>query len=1288
MNEAIVDAGAMRQIGPYELEGTIAEGAMSVVHLGVDRTTGERHAIKVLSGTQIGDVESFRREINTLRRLRHPGIVVVHHTGLLDGVPWYSMEHLAGGTLRELWDGASEADRQKGIWIVQALCEPLAFLHGEGIVHRDLKPDNIAFRGDGTPVIMDFGLISRFGARVGRDAIEVGGAIIGTVDYMAPEQVRSEYVDARADLYSLGCILHEAITGRPPFQGGPWDVMQQHLDAPSPPRPSARTALASDRLDEIVTKLLAKAPADRFGYAVDVARAIADVSHHPCPPATDSRVYLYRPGFVGRTSAMKRIEAVLDRCRARNAGLVLVAGQSGSGKTRLAMEATRVAAAHRFMVFTGECLPIDGSDRESPVRAEPLHPLGPVLRAVAEQCALRGGEGTAELLGRRSKTLAPYEASLTTVPDFDLQPEPVPLNPQAARARVLADLAETVVALSRDEPLLIVLDDLQWADDMTIGFLESLGGGALDGGRVVILGTYRTEEVGPWIRSIGARPGVEEITVDSLSAPAARDLIGGMLAITEPPESLVGFLSTASEGNPFFIAEYLRASVSEGYLVRSAEGEWTLAEAASVLARHDLAVPLPQTLRELVVRRIGGLEGDADRLLQAAAVLGREFDLILASRLAELDDDQRMDAVSELLKRQIIELRPDVSYRFAHDKLREVVSQQLASELAASLHGRAAALLEAAYADRPDFPRHYASLAHHHYVAGAIGESSRYFGLAGEYALDAGSYDDCLRFLSRAFELDDRLESGPASERRSEFERARWNRLRGVASFGLGKLDQSIEYTEAALRALGERIPSTTLGWLWVLLSELPGQAIASRVASPIGRRGSMLDDRRFEIAAASDQLATSSYYAALVMPALANLVRGINRAEQAGFRASLPESCARLGFIAGAAGLDRISTGYFARARAGRALPRHEGRRAAALYMEAMHAVGRAEWERCRSLSMSSAEALERLGDRHEAEVALTIGANGLYYEGRHAESLAQSARMQRSAATHGSPTHLAWGAFMMGRSRLAMGHILDSEAPEEVEALIDDLESARSVLQPLPDSLSLAMCEGTLAWGHLLCGNDARAVAIAELLVGRFSRGMRPSVPQCLEGYAVPGEILLRRWERMVGSGSQVAARRAAVRACAELKRFAGRFRLAAPASLRCVGWQMMLRGRTRSAEKYFDRSIRAAQELEMPFEQLQTRFLVSRSSTEPERAAHHGLLAGRLAAEIGCSGYLRAMRRLYGQGATANANSPTADGGLTRHRATESRRQRTLVAEERISASTRQCGSIRRQTERCDA
>jgi hypothetical protein len=225
-------------------------------------------------------------------------------------------------------------------------------------------------------------------------------------------------------------------------------------------------------------------------------------------------------------------------------------------------------------------------------------------------------------------------------------------------------------------------------------------------------------------------------------------------------------------------------------------------------------------------------------------------------------------------------------------------------------------------------------------------------------------------------------------------------------------------------------------------------------------------------------------------------------------------------------------------------------------------------------------------------------------------------------------------------------MGHILDSEAPGEVEALIDDLESARSVLQPLPDSLSLAMCEGTLAWGHLLCGNDARAVAIAELLVGRFSRGMRPSVPQCLEGYAVPAEILLRRWERMAGSRSQVGVRRAAVRACVELTRFAGRFRLATPAALRCTGWQMMLRGRTRSAEKYFDRSIRAAQDLDMPFEQLQTRWLVSRSSTDPERAAHHQLVAGRLAAEIGCGGYLRAMRRLDGQGAVANAESTAAD------------------------------------------
>src|SRR5262249_39299473 len=144
--------------------------------------------------------------------------------------------------IRRLWSSGDISTAAAGrltdaLRIVRRLCAPLAFIHGAGMIHRDLKPGNIFIREGGEPVLMDFGLVSRFAGAIGREVIEVSGMMTGTVTYMSPEQAAARPLDARSDLYSLGCILYELVTGRPPFRGTtPLSIITQHmLEAPTPP---------------------------------------------------------------------------------------------------------------------------------------------------------------------------------------------------------------------------------------------------------------------------------------------------------------------------------------------------------------------------------------------------------------------------------------------------------------------------------------------------------------------------------------------------------------------------------------------------------------------------------------------------------------------------------------------------------------------------------------------------------------------------------------------------------------------------------------------------------------------------------------------------------------------------------------------------------------------------------------------------------------------------------------------------------------------------------------------
>jgi tripartite motif-containing protein 71 len=267
--------------GRYRLVRQIGAGGMGRVFQAVDTKSGKVVAAKILFASSEADLEAllrFQQEGAVLSTLKHPNIVTVYGTFLEEHTSCIVMELLEGQSLGELLDAGS-IDRGRLRDVAQQTARALAYAHGKGIVHRDIKPDNIMVSNDGPVKVTDFG-IARI-LRPGSTLNTMTGMTLGTPLYMAPEQIEGREVDGRADIYSLGAVLYQAVTGRPPFEGAdPITVAFRHVhDAPEPPGRIGVDVPAD--WEALILKALAKEPADRYPSATAFEQAIARLSTEP-----------------------------------------------------------------------------------------------------------------------------------------------------------------------------------------------------------------------------------------------------------------------------------------------------------------------------------------------------------------------------------------------------------------------------------------------------------------------------------------------------------------------------------------------------------------------------------------------------------------------------------------------------------------------------------------------------------------------------------------------------------------------------------------------------------------------------------------------------------------------------------------------------------------------------------------------------------------------------------------------------------------------------------------------
>ncbi|HVZ73601.1 MAG TPA: protein kinase [Polyangia bacterium] len=1226
------------RFGPYVTSSRLGEGGMGVVYVAHHEQTGAEVALKTVRGARRRNLSGIRAEIKALASLRHPNIVKIGESGIEGGAPWYAMELLHGqnfgvfvtkmwfdvvghsadsvatvsdvesrigeGRLAAASSSPAHGFATKGtpptkagagraaeiLRITADLSRALSYLHRNGLLHGDLKPSNIFVCRDGRVVLLDFGLVSQSRGGLGRESLETAGAVRGTLPYLAPERLRGDFADARADLYGVGVMLYEALTGQLPFRGARAADILAAQQAGLVALPSHLVSDLPPEIDRLVRDLLAFSPQDRLGHAEDVVAVLEALG---VPPATADAedgpraTYLYRPPLAGRGVVLDGLLARLSDATSGRGGVVLLTGESGVGKTALMAELGRRATQRHLTVENGECIPLgagDGADAE--IKEAPLHPFRGLLQDVADRCAEWPASTVDALLAPRGKLLARYEPALATVPGWARFAEPVELSADAAAQRLMRELRELLAALARATgPLLLLVDDLQWADELSIRFLRSLDDDFFRRTPILFVATVRRDEMNSELRTLAESDGVEVVPLERLDQAGVAEMIGGMLSMAAPPLSLVSFLSRQSEGNPFFVAEYLRLAVEENVVVRQA-GRWRVASDQGAVSVVE-GLRLPGSIRDLVERRLGGLAADAREAVDVGAVIGRNFEMALLAEVLGVDEEELRRRLREPTSLMIVQDAGAGTLRFAHDKLRETAYSALTAERKRALHGAVARCIEArCRGDRAALTDRSPELAHHFKLAQEPASAVEVLELAGEAALRKSAHREAAAYLEDALATSDRAGLAIPDARRG-----RWERMIGDAYLALGQHDVSLAHFRVALRLLGAPVPEKESRVGASLLGLLVTQVTHRFGLRVIAETPHAASDLLLEKAQIHDRLLQIHYYMGGPLPRMMHaMLSSMNLAELAGPSAVRALGYVNAGATAGIMPIRGLADHYFSLARNALAAHPNEEVETFVDLLESHYRFGCGDFARATRYLTNSMEISQRLGFLRRWEEVAGLYRAMLLVQGRFDDALALGEQVLASSK-RGDRQIQCWELVGRAHVQLAKGDpgsaLRDASLAAEIS--VDQLRQER------------LRSNAVLAAARLRCGDFEGARKAADVALAEIEAGP-PLGPYWVDPYADVCDVAFARWDAGDGEGSRLAER--AVKAIDKLARV---FPVAAARARLYVGHRLRREGKLARARQMWAQGVALADAGGLPYDAAlnETALGASLEAADPERA-----------------------------------------------------------------------------------
>jgi len=740
------------QNGRYALLKKLGEGGKGLVYKARDTVLNRVVAVKILKSAVTSEeaYSRFMTEAQAVAKLNHPNIVSIHDIGKEDGKQFFVLEFVDGESLRDLMQTYPEGkcDIQTVLRIGMDVCSALQYAHSEKVLHRDIKPENVMITKDGTAKLMDFGLAKM----IGQPGVTQEGVIVGTVAYVAPEVALGKSVDARSDLYSLGAVLYEALTGKPPFQGDdPIKVIFGHIhDIPvslSKLNPNVPQALS-----DCVMKLLQKEPEKRFQSAEDLFKALRGITEEFL---RETLVPAHKPGIVvpvprplavreiqliDRVEEMNLLRQAVDRAVRGEGGLVFLYGEAGIGKTRLARELGAYARLRGMKMLYGRCPALFRMDGVPPYVL-----WNEVVKDYLQNC-------TPEQL---YKVIGYYPAEVCKlVPEVRQKlgtfPQSLPISPEHERDRLFEAVSQLIINISKEAPLLVVLDDLQWTDQSSLLMLHYLARG-VSKESLLLLGDYRDTDIdeahalSPVLTELNRERLFQSIQLKRMSLNDISEMIRQILEQDEVPREFCELVYEKTRGNPFFAEEVIRSLKEEEVIYRDGN-KWKIREISRI--------EFPKTVKSVIKARISRLDEECQNVLTTASFVGNDFSFEALRGATGVEEDKLLELLEKMLETGLIKeklIRGEDVFSFADVVVRDVVHEEVSLLRHKKLHNSVGCALERVYAQNID--EHLGELAYHFLEAGDKEKVLDYFLRAGERAAKVYANGEVVSYLQSALGL-------------------------------------------------------------------------------------------------------------------------------------------------------------------------------------------------------------------------------------------------------------------------------------------------------------------------------------------------------------------------------------------------------------------------------------------------------------------------------------------------------------------------------------------------------
>jgi adenylate cyclase len=729
----------------YHILEVIGRGGMGEVCLAEDAMLDRKVALKFVNAPgEAGGIEQLLVEARAAAALDHPFICSIYEVTTLKGRACIVMEYVRGESLERRLRGGP-LPLGEALRVAEEIAEALDAAHKRRVVHRDLKPANVMLTEDGHVKVMDFGLAARLPHADAVDQMETVAIaatedlVIGTPAYMAPEQIRGEPADRRTDIFAFGILLYELVSGTNPFAraniaGTLAAILAEPVTTLHDQLPTIPT-----ELDALAARLLARDPAARhqtFGDIRTILRRLSvnlSSSAALVPAAIDDRpANIDTVTLIGREAERAQLRRSLQQAKTGSGGLILLLGDAGVGKTRLAEDALAMARRHGYQTLVGRCHEQPGT---------------PALIAYTEILEEAARLMPAAEFHQAIKASAPELVKL--MPELprlvpDMAP-PMQLPAELRQRYLFTNVREFLTRCSRFRPLAIFLDDVQWADESTLQLTQHLAQQLTNLPIVIIAAYHEVEAAAPAAVSKGKfqslidrvrrprevfTPQAIKAALDQLvSQRHARAIVLRPLTHADvqsalaslgkphPPARLVQAFADRTGGNPFFVIELFRHLKEAGRLF-DARNEWT----------RDLDlddVEIPDTVRVVLERRLTRVSPATQQLLSAAAVVGPHFEPDLLEEVADVGGDAVTTALQEAERARILmgpSGRRDITWRFAHQLTCQMLTAAIPQPRRQRLHLRVAdAMVRRDHESR----MHVSGIAHHLYWAGRLADPAR-----------------------------------------------------------------------------------------------------------------------------------------------------------------------------------------------------------------------------------------------------------------------------------------------------------------------------------------------------------------------------------------------------------------------------------------------------------------------------------------------------------------------------------------------------------------------------------